>query len=172
MSRISRAIAITVASLALLLLPAGTNFVAPGPAAAVASGATNVSPLNYNFDAPSYTTGTPPTNNNFETGNLTGWTVTGTITAESGGPAGSSYYAKMTNGSTLTSSAFTVPSNAQTLTFDRTFITGSSGITVKVAPGPTYSTWTQVYIESSGSTQPWTTKSFNVSQWQGQSIKL
>jgi hypothetical protein len=127
--------------------------------------------LNFNFDALSYTTGTPPTNNNFETGDLTGWTVTGTVTVEAGGPGSSLYYARMTNHSVITSSAFSIPTNAQVISFDRQFIDGSDGVKLEIAPGPSYSTWTQIYVETNGPISPWTTKRANITSWAGQSVK-
>lgn len=104
----------------------------------------------------------------FET--LIGWTTHGLV----GQPEGpSDLYAELKSGADIDSPAFTFPSSAQTLSFDRVLPSAGTGLGVRVATGPNYDTWTPVYTESAGaSSQPWTTKTINLSDWAGDSIKV
>jgi hypothetical protein len=87
---------------------------------------------NHDFEAVPASVGTPPTNHDletnpstvatftngdFQTGNFTGWTVTGSPTVASDPNQG--YYARFTSSSqSMTSSAVTVPNSAQALVYD------------------------------------------------------
>lgn len=137
-------------------------------------------PTNSGFSSAAQTVGTPPSNYNFASG-LTGWTASGTVTVVSGGPDGQ--YAKIGDGtdysSYLTSSAFTVNRNAQVISFKRSFIGQSNILNVRVLTGSGYSTSNipTIYAPSGyeyncDCTTNWERVDIDVSQWQGQSIKL
>jgi hypothetical protein len=124
---------------------------------------------NGDFSKPSYYVGLPPANNGFETRDLTGWTTTGAVSVVAGGPSG--FYAQLSNAASVYSAPFDLPLDAQTLTFDQGFFGPNSCVTAYVLSGPTYATSTQVtpsHCASSG----WSTRTLNVTQWAGQSIKV
>jgi YD repeat-containing protein len=187
MKRILNAILITLAAGVLLILPTGDSLQRPTPVLA-ASGATSTAPPNYSFDAAPHTTGTPPTNydfetpespvgtpptnHDFETGDFTGWTTSGTVSVQSGGPSG--FYARLDSGGTITSSAFTIPNEAQSLRFDiGTLGSGTNTYLIYILSGPGYGTETLVKNVSCSSCQDqWSTIQINPGSWRGQSVKI
>ena len=127
-------------------------------------------PVNSDFSQSSYLTGTPPSGYDFGTDpncTLNGWTVSGTVSAQSGGPAGC-YALIGAGGVTLTSAVFHVPADAQTLTYDISFVDGSNTYNIGAVQNGQYTPI--AYAQSAPST--WTTTSFNFSQWTGQDVQL
>ncbi len=99
-----------------------------------------------------------------------GWTVSGLMSRQT--EAGGNVFAGLDgNNSALISSAFTVDSSAQFMTAQ---VRGTSPNTdsyyIDVLSGGSYSTVTTVSYGNIGDT--WQTARWNVSQWQGQSIKI
>src|SRR3972149_6117670 len=143
MKRISRAILALLASGMLLFLPATPTILAdPAPSDAdnayplnhtfdadIQSAGTpplnsdfetpsypvGTPPSNYDLEAPAVDAGTPPTNHDFETGDFTGWSVSGTTSMQSDAEHG--YYAKLQSSGTIVSSAFTVDAAAHSFAF-------------------------------------------------------
>jgi hypothetical protein len=79
-------------------------------------------------------------------------------------------YASVNSGGSIVSPAFGVDPTAQTATVRLQGSTAGAQYTLYVAPGPGFSTWTQVKYGSS--VTPWTTVRFNVSTWRGQQVKV
>jgi len=138
----------------------------------VGLGAVGTPPTNSTFQSASTPAGTPATNYNFETGDLTGWTVTGTPAVHSGGPTG--YYAQLGGGQGLLSSAFTVDSNAQTLNFDIAAVNGGAFYWyINIYSGSGYATESSHFLSSCPtSCTNWNTYTFDAVAYQGQSIKV
>lgn len=108
--------------------------------AEAASGALGPAPPNSSFDADGYSVGTPPTNSGFDTGDLTGWTTTGTVSVQTGGDDGNFARFDSINAEIL-SWAFDVPADAQTLTFKTVHLTSSSTcLSSYVMSGTNYAT--------------------------------
>ncbi|HXH21494.1 MAG TPA: S8 family serine peptidase [Dehalococcoidia bacterium] len=124
---------------------------------------------NGRFDAPSYGVGTPPANHGFDSGDLSGWSASGGVAVQDGGPGG--FFAALTNGSSLLSAPFDVPAGAQTLSIDIGFLGGSACLSLSVLSGPDYTTSTGVSPADCGSSG-WRTRAINVTTWGGQSIRL
>jgi len=148
------------------LYPANFNFDAAG------QGEVGVPPTNHDFEIDARQVGTPPTNHDFEIGDLTGWTTSGTVSVESGGPSG--YYAKLGTNGIITSSPFTIPDNAQSLSVDMgTLASGTNAYYLYVLSGPSYGTQTTVkYYYCSSCAGQWTTVEIDPADWRGQSVKL
>jgi subtilisin family serine protease len=123
---------------------------------------------NGGFETLSYLTGAPPVNHDFESGNLAGWTVSGSVTVQNNGPFGA--FASMSHGNTITSSPFDVPPNAQTLSVDAVYLGSTGCLTIYVLSGPTYATSTK--MNSNCGSTGWFRRTINVTQWSGQSIRL
>jgi hypothetical protein len=123
---------------------------------------------NGDFESSGYDVGTPPSNSDFESGDLTSWTASGAASVQPDGPTGS--YARLTNGSSITSSPFDVPANAQTFTIDIGFFSSNSCIGVDVLSGTTFGTVTQLPADCGAS--GWHSKSVNATQWAGQTIEV
>jgi RHS repeat-associated protein len=90
------------------------------------------------------------------------------ISRLTGGPGGA--YAKTTT--TLTSSAFTLSSDAQNATIDLKIDSASGSYDVHVLSGTGYSTQTQVLYSPQADNSTWLTRTFGVGDWSDQSIKL
>lgn len=168
------------------------------------SGAERAYPLNHTFEGNSATianpaaadfeqaggsAGTPPTNADFaslptpagvpanhdcETGMFSGWTTTGSLVLLTDVTRG--YHAKIVNGSTLTTDAFTVGTDAQAVVFDLGFRTGGdSGVRLFILTGPAYSTSTQLaapYCGTAACQGAWAEQTANLSGYGSQSVKL
>lgn len=148
--------------------PTATASNTPGPPTPTPAPGSGTVP-NGGFDTPAYAVGVPAANNGFETGDLTGWTATGVVSVQSGGPGG--MYARLGNIATLVSAPFDVPASAQTLSFDIGYFSTSSCLTADVLYGANYATSKQLTPSNCGSAG-WLTRSINVTEWAGQSIKL
>ena len=129
-------------------------------------------PTNHDFETAGGSVGTPPSNYDFETGDFTGWTLTGSPSVQSGGPTG--YYAQVGSGQRVLSSAFTVDSSAQSLTFDIAAVnSGTFQWQLNIYSGATYSTKTSKYFTSCPTTcTNWNSYATDAVAWQGQSIKV
>ncbi|MCB0124773.1 MAG: hypothetical protein KDE58_21100, partial [Caldilineaceae bacterium] len=125
-------------------------------------------PANHDFAAASYTVGTPPTNHNFESGDLSGWSTTGTVTIQSDGTHG--YYAQLTSSGVLISDAFTVDSAAQTISFAANYV-GSTGFRVYILSGAGYATRTEIVYLACTSCG-WVNHQLDPAAYLGQSIKV
>ncbi|HLC23193.1 MAG TPA: hypothetical protein VJL08_01985, partial [Dehalococcoidia bacterium] len=146
--------------------PPNSGFEAPGYS-------TGTPPANYDLSAPAQDVGTPPTNYNFETGDFSGWTVSGTASIQSDAPHG--YYAKLGASATIISSAFTVDSAAQAFVLDVGYLATSGWNEVKVyaLTGPDYATETLLAtLRCTSSCVYWKTAYIDASAYLGQSIKL
>jgi RHS repeat-associated protein len=148
------------------LYPANFNFDAAG------QGEVGVPPSNHDFEIDARQVGTPPTNYDFETGDLTGWTTSGTVSVESGGPSG--YYAKLGSGGNIISSPFTIPNEAQSLRLDVGMLgSGTNWYYVYILSGPDYGTQTRVKYEYCSSCQgEWKTVEVDPADWRGESVKI
>jgi RHS repeat-associated protein len=144
----------------------------PRNEAQAASGVLDPFVPNGAMRAASFGVGTPPSNHDFGTGDFTSWSKTGTATIQSGGVDGN--YARFDSiGSTLTTAAFTVPANAQTLTFKHVHLaSGSNCIFGWILYGPTYTSSTSLDNACGTSTEGWKTQTINVTLRAGESIKL
>ncbi len=187
MSRVLSIAIISLTVMALATLPTGKPLLAPD-AAYAASGALGPTPPNYTLDTGMYVTGTPPTNyqfetqggqvgtpptnHDFETGDFTGWTTSGTVSIQSGGPTG--YYAKLDTSGNVYSSPFTVPAQSQSLRVDiGTLGSSTNAYAIYILSGPDYGTSTLVKSASCSSCQgQWSTVEIDPSSWRTQSIKL
>jgi subtilisin len=123
---------------------------------------------NGDFETPGYLVGDPPANFDFETGDLSSWTISGGVTVEAGGPSGA--YARLTNASNITSAPFQVPLDAQTFTVDIGFFEPNSCIGIDILSGPSFGTTTT--IPSDCGSSGWHTASVNVTTWAGQMIEV
>ena len=143
-----------------------------GDFSGVGLGEVGTPPTNYDFETAGGSVGTPPSNYDFETGDFTGWSLTGSPSVQSGGPTG--YYAKLLSGQRVLSSAFTVDSSAQSLTFDVAAVnSGTFQWQLNIYSGATYSTKTSKYFTSCPTTCiNWNSYSTDAVAWQGQSIKV
>ncbi len=143
-------------------------------------------PENPDFEDPSEEVGTPPENvdledaastlvtpdnNDFETGDFTGWTETSdpSIQTTSGDD-----WAKLGSSDTITSSAITIPSDAQAISYDVNYITTNnySWVRVYVLTGETYSTQTLLLSDYCDECGYWSHSWADVSAYVGQSVKL
>jgi hypothetical protein len=106
-------------------------------------------------------------NGDFEAGNLSSWTVSGSVSVVPDGPAG--YFAQLSSNANLYTAPIDITSNAQTLTFE-VGPTGSGCVYVYALTGPTYSSSKQ--LDPACATTEWRTHVINVTGWAGQSIKL
>ena len=128
-------------------------------------------PANSSFDAPSRVVGTPPTNHDFETGDLTGWDIiSGSPSVQSGGPGG--FYLELLPGDIVRSSAFSVPLDAQRVEYQISLGDADSDYLVQVRSGPSFGFSTTIGSESCANPFPWTehTRSFHF--WAGETVKL
>jgi hypothetical protein len=117
--------------------------------------------------------GTPPANNDFETGDFTAWTTANNVTIQSDTPHG--YYAQLSGANAeIVSSAFTVDSAAQAFTFDAQWISSTSyaGVKVYVLSGTGYTTQTEILSAYCFQCGSWTLLTPGAGAWLGQSIKL
>jgi hypothetical protein len=144
----------------------------PTPAATSTPSPTPIPPLGAvpdgDFETAPVTVGTAPTNFDFETGDLTSWTTTGTVSLDSGGPGG--FFAHLNNAASITSAPISLPADAQTLTVDIGFLGPGSCVGVDILYGPTFGSVTSMPADCGSS--GWHTKSLNVTQWVGQTVKL
>jgi hypothetical protein len=128
-------------------------------------------PPNSDFAAAATTAGTPPQNADFESGDLSGWTTSGTVTIASD----HSHYARLaSSGGTLTSAAFTVDPSSQALSVDVGYLTTTnySWVTIYALSGPTYGTSTALGDFSCYQCGTWTTITLDPTPYLGQSVKL
>ena len=145
-------------------------------------------PENWDFETPGYEVGTPPvdfdlessasnldlpTNYDFATGDLTGWTATTGVSVGSGGPDGSFGQLANTTGSALTTDAFTVSTEADAFVFDYGTVT-SGGALMKVfaLTSATFTTSTQIASVSCLSGCTWAVANIAAMAYRGQTIKL
>lgn len=147
--------------------PANHDFVSPGYAV-------GQPPTNYDLQAAPIPTGTPPANHTFASGDLSGWTTTGSVTIKSDVTHGS--YARLSGyGPTLTSDPFTVDPASQTLAIELGFLASSGGDRVKLAilSGSGYGTVTELNESfCNGCAGQWVTRTIGIEPWLGQTIKL
>jgi hypothetical protein len=90
------------------------------------------------------------------------------VTVLPDGPSG--YYARIPNGGALTSSAVPIPVDAQIFTVDVGFLAAGSCVGVDILYGPTFSSVSSLPADCGSS--GWHTKSVNVTQWDGQTVKV
>ncbi len=130
-------------------------------------------PTNHDLSSPAAQVGAPPTNSDFETGAVTPWTTTGTVTIQTG--AGQGNFARFdSSGASVTSDAFTVDSSAQHLVYDIGFLstTGNTWVRAYVLSGASYGTSTQVGSYQCNSCNYWQTMYVDIRAFQGQSVKV
>lgn len=116
---------------------------------------------------------TAPTNNDFETGDFTGWTVTGSPSIQSDTPHG--YWARFgSNAQILVSTAVTVPSDPHALVYEVHYqsTTVYSWVDVYVLSGVDYATSTLVKGDKCFACGYWSTSFIDLTAYSGQSIKL
>src|SRR5204863_492528 len=128
----------------------------------------------FQFDISSYVlpTTSAPQNYDFEAGNLTGWTTSGTSIGVSTGSYNGSKYAFTQNntGSYLMSSSFTVPTEAQTLSWWwKTAFTDQSYVYVVDSNNGAILRTLVNNGGTNGAWQQWTT---DIQDYRGQSIRL
>lgn len=130
-------------------------------------------PNNFDFALAPPVSSTEPTNHNFETGDLSGWVTVGsptTVADPSGGTAG----LLLNSADRLVSSELVVAGSSADLTFDVGYVqtSGYSYLFVYALSGPTFSTVTQLGYASCFSCGTWEQKTFSLSNFADQSIKL
>ncbi|MFN8233202.1 MAG: RHS repeat-associated core domain-containing protein [Actinomycetota bacterium] len=127
-------------------------------------------PTNLDLEAAAASLATP-SNNDFETGDFTGWTVTSdpSIQTTSGDD-----WAKLGSSDTITSTAITVPSDAQSISYDVNYVTANnySWVKVYILTGATYSTSTLLLDDYCDECGYWSHSWIDVSAYAGQSVKL
>jgi len=136
-----------------------------------ASQSVGTPPQNSDFAAAPTTAGTPPANHDFESGDLSGWTTSGTVTIASD----HSHYARLASaGGTLTSAPFTVDSSAQVFGIDVGYLSSSgyAWVTVNALTGPSYSTSTALGDELCNQCGTWATVALPAAAFAGQTIEL
>jgi RHS repeat-associated protein len=141
---------------------------------------------NFDFERPSRSVGTPPTNNDFQTvpqvagttptnyafdDGLTGWTATGTTTPRSDATRGG--WAELSSG-TLTSPAFTVGADAENIVFDIGYLSasGTDIAYVYVLTGAQFDTATYVDMPYCSGCGRWSSFSINPAAYRGQTVKI
>ncbi len=143
-------------------------------------------PPNADFEDPSEALGTPPENadleddpvslaspdnNDFETGTFSSWTVTSdpTIQTTTGDD-----WAKLGPSDTVTSTAVTVPSDAQAIAYNVNYVTtsGASAVKVYAMSGASFTTSTELLTDTCSSCGYWDRSYADVSAFQGQQIKI
>jgi YD repeat-containing protein len=123
---------------------------------------------NSDIESPGGAVGTPPTNFDFSTGTLTGWTGAGS-TVQSGGPGGS--YGLVSSG-TLVSSAFTIDSSADFLTLEVS-TSGQYAYEISILYGPTYSSKSTRNFGCIGTcSSGWHTTELDAAGHRGESVKI
>ncbi|HEY7031973.1 MAG TPA: DUF6531 domain-containing protein, partial [Thermomicrobiales bacterium] len=142
-------------------------------------------PTNFDFETAGYAVGTPPTNSDLETapvtdgtptnddfatGDFTGWTVTGSPSIQSDTEHG--YYAQMSGTADLKTAAFTVGNDVQSFVVDGYWPTNNGWIEVSVLPGPTYTTSIGIGDIRCVSNCAWREVTFDATGYQGQSVEL
>lgn len=143
-------------------------------------------PANHNFETPAITVGTPPTNHDmttaayasgapanydFETGTLSGWMASGTVSVQSNATQG--YYASLGASGVLTTSAFTVTGETQQLAVAIGYLhpTSTSYVEFYVHSGANYATQSKIatlFCLNCG----WRQEAFDLTAYAGQSIQL
>jgi RHS repeat-associated protein len=136
-----------------------------------AGGPVGTPPTNYDLQTAPIDSVTVP-NGNFETGTFANWTLTGSPTIQSDQTRG--YWARLTSGHAITSSAIAVPSSAQALTYQVGYVnpTNYSWVKVYVLSGPNFATSTLVKDDSCFSCGSWSTSTVDVGAYRGQTIKI
>jgi hypothetical protein len=130
-------------------------------------------PANFDLEAAAQAVGTPPTNHDFESGDLSGWTTSGTVSIASDAPHG--FYASLTGvNASITSAAFTVDATAQAFVFDLGLLatSGSTSAFIYVLTGASFETSTQVDSFSCTACGTWQLRQVNVVPYRGQTVKL
>jgi hypothetical protein len=137
-----------------------------------APGSVGTPPTNSDLEtAP--TEATAPSNNDFETGDFTGWTVTGSPSIQSDTPHG--YWARFgSNAQILVSTAVTVPSDPHALVYEVHYqsTTVYSWVDVYVLSGTDYATSTLVKGDKCFACGYWSTSYIDLTAYAGQSIKF
>jgi hypothetical protein len=132
-------------------------------------------PTNSGFDTAPTDVGTPPTNFNFATGDFTGWSKNGSLTAIQTTSGPESQWAKFSQaGSWIKTGAFTVDAAAQSITFDLGLL-GTSGtilVAVSAMTGASYATKEALRTYSCTGCNSWSVKTVGISAYVGQSIKI
>jgi RHS repeat-associated protein len=116
---------------------------------------------------------TAPTNGDFESGDFTGWTVTGSPSIQSDPTHG--YWARFgSNSQVLVSSAVTVPSDPHALVYDVNYqsTTVYSWVDVYVLTGPDYATSTLLKNDKCFACGYWSTSYIDLAAYTGQSVKF
>jgi RHS repeat-associated protein len=137
-----------------------------------AGGPVGTPPTNYDLQTAPVDSVTVP-NGDFETGTFANWTLTGSPTIFSDQTRG--YWARLTSGHAITSSAIAVPQSAQALTYQVGYVnpTNYSWVKVYVLSGPDFGTSTLIkddYCFSCGGA--WSTSTVDVGAYRGQTIKI
>ncbi|MEZ4869236.1 MAG: polymorphic toxin-type HINT domain-containing protein [Caldilineaceae bacterium] len=128
-------------------------------------------PANYDFSVPGYEVGPLPNNPSFETGNFTGWSISGNVTLQSDANSGQ-HWARLSGPGELISDPIVIPANVQQVVFDLNHLGGTSSVEVHVLSGLTYAVETNIMKVVCPSCDVWGSVASNVTPYQGQSIKL
>jgi RHS repeat-associated protein len=136
-----------------------------------AGGPVGTPPPNYDLQTAPIDSVTVP-NGDFETGTFANWTLTGSPTISSDQTRG--YWARLTSGHAITSSAIAVPSSAQALTYQVGYLTTNNYSWVKtyVLSGPDFATSTLVKDDYCFACGGWSTTTIDLAAYRGQSIKI
>jgi RHS repeat-associated protein len=136
-----------------------------------AGGPVGTPPPNYDLQTAPIDSVTVP-NGDFETGTFANWTLTGSPTISSDQTRG--YWARLTSGHAITSSAIAVPSSAQALTYQIGYLTTNNYSWVKtyVLSGPDFATSTLVKDDYCFACGGWSTTTIDLAAYRGQTIKM
>jgi RHS repeat-associated protein len=150
-----------------------TTDVVNGDFSGAGLGEVGTPPANNDFETAGGAVGAPPSNNGFGTGDFTDWTPTGTPTIQTGGPNGD--YARVDSSEDLKTAAFTVASNAQSITWQMAAVNaGTFQVIYRIWYGAGHTSGgTAKFITACPTTcTNWNTYSIDAVEWRGQSIKL
>jgi len=136
-----------------------------------AGGQVGTPPTNHDLETSPIDSVTVP-NGDFETGTFASWTLTGSPTIQSDPTRG--YWARLTSGHAITSSAIAVPQSAQALVYQVGYLTTNnySWVKVYVLSGPDFGTSTLVKDDSCFACGTWSTTTVDLGAYRGQTIKI